>query len=68
MTTASVSQTLSRSFPLLAATLLLAACQSVPVPVCPKPKEMPELVRKPVPQTNQLDDMKKLIERYETSF
>lgn len=53
---------------LLAVTLPLAGCQSLPSSaVCPPPKQMPELVAQPVPTKNQLDAMKKRIERFETN-
>lgn len=54
---------------LLAVTLPLAGCQSLPAPsvACPKPKEMPELVAQKVPEENQLEAMKKRIERFETN-
>lgn len=52
----------------LAVTLGIVGCQSLPnTAACPKPKEMPELVKQPVPTENQLDAMKKRIGDFETT-
>ena len=60
----------SWKMPLLLLVVMLGTvgCQSLPSQVvCPKPKEMPDLVKEPVPEENQLDAMKKRIEDFETS-
>jgi uncharacterized lipoprotein YajG len=66
--TSSRSRNFKASLLLLALPLLLTGCQSLPsVAVCRSPKEMPELVKQPVPTESQLDAMKKRIDDFETS-
>lgn len=66
--TSSRSRNFKGSLSLLVLPLLLVGCQSLPpAAVCPAPKEMPELVKEPVPSQNQLTLMKQRIERFETT-